>query len=671
MDLDLFSAFDGSETVEADEIADTAKVSKKDSRKSKRKAVAAAADDRDDSDGAANADRDEEDSDDDMGIASAKKARTAEPAPVPLIETEPRLLKREDGTSVKVYSVQPADWITQEYIAPPKPAKEYPFKLDPFQEQAVHYIERNESVLVSAHTSAGKTVCAEYAIARSLRDKQRVIYTSPIKALSNQKYRDLQEEFNDVGLMTGDITINPSATCLVMTTEILRSMLYRGSEVMREVAWVIYDEIHYMRDKTRGVVWEESIILLPHKVRECTELKLTRHALAPTANNCIHVRFVFLSATIPNSIEFVSWVARQHHQVVHVVYTDYRPTPLQHYLFPSGGNGIHLVVDDKGRFLESNFQQAMATLQATPEEQALAAGKKAASGAKNMDASGLKKIVDMIMKRNLYPAIVFSFSKKETEVNALLMKKMNFNSDEEAVLVKQVYTNALESLADEDRTLPQEGLIKCLFATETFSIGLNMPARTVVFTSTRKWDGCDFRWLTSGEYIQSAMHNQQYTNEVVNYFVCTQMLNLLESISVQTMSGRAGRRGKDVDGKVIQMLDEKMDPDTAKAMLYGAADPLHSSYHINYNMLLNMLRVEDADPEFIVKSSFHQFQQQQGVPKLEEEIVEIRQEIAAIAVNTSDSEVTTYHSAVEALEKTQQKCLAVMQKPEYALNYVQ
>jgi ATP-dependent RNA helicase DOB1 len=195
MDLDLFSAFDGSETVEADEIADTAKVFKKDSRKSKRKAVAAAADDRDDSDGAANADRDEEDSDDDMGIASAKKARTAKPAPVPLIETEPRLLKREDGTSVKVYSVQPADWVTQEYIAPPKPAKEYPFKLDPFQEQAVHYIERNESVLVSAHTSAGKTVCAEYAIARSLRDKQRVIYTSPIKALSNQKYRDLQVRF--------------------------------------------------------------------------------------------------------------------------------------------------------------------------------------------------------------------------------------------------------------------------------------------------------------------------------------------------------------------------------------------------------------------------------------------------------------------------------------------
>jgi ATP-dependent RNA helicase DOB1 len=120
--------------------------------------------------------------------------------------------------------------------------------LDPFQKLSTYSIERGESVLVSAHTSAGKTVVAEFAIATALRDKQRVIYTSPIKALSNQKYRELLEEFGDVGLMTGDVTINPSASCLVMTTEILRSMLYRGSEVMREVAWVVFDEIHYMRD---------------------------------------------------------------------------------------------------------------------------------------------------------------------------------------------------------------------------------------------------------------------------------------------------------------------------------------------------------------------------------------------------------------------------------------
>jgi len=138
-----------------------------------------------------------------------------------------------------------------EHKAPENPARTWPFTLDPFQQVSIASIERNESVLVSAHTSAGKTVVAEYAIAQCLKNNQRVIYTSPIKALSNQKYREFMAEFGDVGLMTGDVTINPTATCLVMTTEILRSMLYRGSEIMREVAWVVFDEVHYMRDKCR------------------------------------------------------------------------------------------------------------------------------------------------------------------------------------------------------------------------------------------------------------------------------------------------------------------------------------------------------------------------------------------------------------------------------------
>lgn len=219
------------------------------------------------------------------------------------------------------------------------PAKTYPFTLDPFQQVSIASIDRNESVLVSAHTSAGKTVVAEYAIAQSLRAKQRVIYTSPIKALSNQKYRELLERFQDVGLMTGDVTINPDASCLVMTTEILRSMLYKGSEVMREVAWVVFDEIHYMRDPERGVVWEETIILLPDKVH-----------------------YVFLSATIPNAMQFAEWICKTHNQPCHVVYTNFRPTPLQHYLFPASGNGIHLVVDEKGNFREENFQKAMGSL---------------------------------------------------------------------------------------------------------------------------------------------------------------------------------------------------------------------------------------------------------------------------------------------------------------------
>jgi ATP-dependent RNA helicase DOB1 len=226
-----------------------------------------------------------------------------------------------------------------EHKPPEDPAKVYPFTLDPFQQVSIASIQRNESVLVSAHTSAGKTVVAEYAIAQCLKNNQRVIYTSPIKALSNQKYREFMAEFGDVGLMTGDVTINPTATCLVMTTEILRSMLYRGSEIMREVAWVVFDEVHYLRDKARGVVWEETIILLPDKVR-----------------------YVFLSATIPNAMQFAEWIVKTHSQPCHVVYTDFRPTPLQHYFFPAGADGIHLVVDEKGVFREENFQKAMTSI---------------------------------------------------------------------------------------------------------------------------------------------------------------------------------------------------------------------------------------------------------------------------------------------------------------------
>ena len=389
------------------------------------------------------------------------------------------------------------------------PAKTYPFPLDPFQEQAIRYIDHDESVLVAAHTSAGKTAVAEYAMAKALRAGQRVVYTSPIKALSNQKFRDLQQEFGTVGLMTGDITIHPQATCLVMTTEILRQMLYRGSELMREVAWVIYDEVHYMRDAERGVVWEESIILLPHRVR-----------------------FVFLSATIPNATQFAEWIAHIHHQPCHVVYTNYRPTPLQHYIFPQGGDGLHLVVDERGRFREANFQAAMATLQSgtvdgmTLNDALLGSG----GGAKKRGRSGgggggkrggqfadLHRIVKLIMERNLNPVIVFSFSKKDCERFALALKQEDYTDDVEKDLITQVYKNAIDSLSDDDQRLPQveallpllkrgigihhggllpilkeiveilfaEGLIKTLFATETFSIGINMPAKTGTYAYVR------------------------------------------------------------------------------------------------------------------------------------------------------------------------------------------
>ncbi len=489
-----------------------------------------------------------------------------------------------------------------EHKAPETPARIWPFTLDPFQQVSIASIERGESVLVSAHTSAGKTVVAEYAIAQSLRNNQRVIYTSPIKALSNQKYREFTAEFGDVGLMTGDVTINPTATCLVMTTEILRSMLYRGSEIMREVAWVVFDEIHYLRDKARGVVWEETIILLPDKVR-----------------------YVFLSATIPNAMQFAEWITKTHGQPCHVVYTDFRPTPLQHYFFPQGADGIHLVVDEKGVFREDNFNKAMTTIaDKQGDDPADAMAKRKGRGKdKKLNKGGTRgpsdiyKIIKMIMVKNYNPVIVFSFSKNMCESYALQMSNLSFNEESEKAMVDKVFNNALEMLSEEDKTLPQiqnilpllkrgigihhsgllpilketieilfqEGLIKVLFATETFSIGLNMPAKTVIFTSVRKFDGVSLRWVTPSEFVQ--------------------------------MSGRAGRRGLDDRGMVIMMIDEKMEPAVAKEIVRGEQDKLNSAFYLGYNMILNLMRVEGISPEFMLEKCFYQFQNMASVSGLE------------------------------------------------------
>lgn len=536
------------------------------------------------------------------------------------------------------------------------PAKEYKFTLDPFQRNSVSCIERNESVLVSAHTSAGKTVVAEYAIAQCLKNGQRVVYTSPIKALSNQKFRELTAEFGDVGLMTGDVTINPSASCLVMTTEILRSMLYRGSEIMREVAWVVFDEIHYMRDKERGVVWEETIILLPRKVR-----------------------YVFLSATIPNAMQFAEWIAHTHAQPCHVVYTDFRPTPLQHYLFPQGGEGIHLVVDERGTFREDNFQKAMGALADSKGEDVAdpnAGGgkrrgqvKKGGNGGKK-GPSDIYKIVKMIMVKNYNPVIVFAFSKRECEALALQMSKLEFNTDDEKEMVSTVFSNAINALSEEDRGLPQiehilpllrrgigihhggllpilkevieilfqEGLIKVLFATETFSIGLNMPAKTVVFTAVNKWDGKEFRNLTSGEFIQ--------------------------------MSGRAGRRGLDDRGIVIMMFDEKLEPSAAKTMVKGEADRLNSAFHLGYNMILNLMRVEGISPEYMLERCFFQFQNAASVPALEAELKAAEEQRDLIKVEREE-EVAEYYDVKHQLETLRNDVQTVITHPSYVLPFLQ
>ena len=496
------------------------------------------------------------------------------------------------------------------------PATTYPFKLDQFQEKSILCLENNQSVLVSAHTSAGKTVVAQYAIAMSLRDHQRVIYTSPIKALSNQKYRELSQQFNDVGLMTGDVTINVNASCIVMTTEILRNMLYKGSEIIKEIAWVIFDEVHYMRDKVRGVVWEETMILLSNKIN-----------------------YVFLSATIPNAREFAMWISLIKNQPCNVIYTEFRPVPLQHYVYPSNSDDIILIVDEKGNFKDDNFNKSLAQISTkiNPDNKGDINNNKNILAELNdkslnqkekklkTEEEDIKALVDLITENDLDPAIIFCFSKDKCESLAKNLQKsgINLTTEEEKKTIEEIYICAILTLSEEDQNIPQiksmlnilklgigihhggmiplirecielifqSGLIKILFSTETFSMGLNMPAKTVIFTEIEKFDGSKNRYITGGEYIQ--------------------------------MSGRAGRRGLDEKGVVIVILKKKIDPEECREIMKGKSDPLNSSFSLNYNQILNLSRIEGIKCEFILKKSFRQYQSVRAIPLLKKKILKM------------------------------------------------
>jgi ATP-dependent RNA helicase DOB1 len=411
-----------------------------------------------------------------------------------------------------------------------------------------------------------------------------------------------------------------------------------------------------MRDKERGVIWEETIILL---------------------NDNVH--YVFLSATIPNARQFAEWIAYLHKQPCHVVYTDFRPTPLQHYIYPAGGDGIHLVVDENGVFREDNFNKAMMVLKETPSQDQAQKNRRQNSvpqrGGANIQGGGTSgesscyKVLQTIMDKNMAPVIVFSFSKKECEAYAMIASKSDYNSDEEKRLVQQVFSNAISILADEDQKLPQvesvlpllrkgigihhsgmlpvlketieilfsEGLLKVLFATETFSMGLNMPARTVLFTSCRKWDGKETRWITSGEYIQ--------------------------------MSGRAGRRGLDDKGIVILMIDERMSPSAAKDIVKGQSNSLNSAFHLTYNMVLNLLRVEGINPEFMLQRSFFQFQNYANIPTLCDKLRKCEEDYNAITF-TKEHEIAFYYNLRQQIETLRTQLSNIIALPKNIINFM-
>lgn len=415
----------------------------------------------------------------------------------------------------------------------PNPAQTYSFTLDAFQKQAILKLEEHSHVFVAAHTSAGKTVVAEYAIALAKQHKTRSIYTSPIKALSNQKYRDFKTKFQDVGLITGDIQIDPTASCLIMTTEILRSMLYCGSEVTRDLEYVIFDEVHYINDADRGHVWEEVLILLPD-----------------------HVSIVMLSATVPNTMEFANWVGQTKKRKVYVISTLKRPVPLMHYLYTGSGgktkNDIFLIVNGSQEFLMKGYRDAIAAKEKDTKTVANAKDSRSrGSGGGGtskffkpnvLNQNGNPKqnrreqnlwvgLIDYLEKNKKLPVVAFTLSRNRCDRNLQALQSVDLCTSSEAYHIQSFFQKCLMKLKAEDRDIPQiltlqdslnrgigvhhsgilpilkeiveilfqSGFVKLLFATETFAMGVNMPAKTVIFDSHRKFDGSESRLLRAAE----------------------------------------------------------------------------------------------------------------------------------------------------------------------------
>ncbi|XDT13354.1 DEAD/DEAH box helicase [Nakaseomyces glabratus] len=536
----------------------------------------------------------------------------------------------------------------------PNPARTWPFELDTFQKEAIYHLEQSDSVFVAAHTSAGKTVVAEYAIAMSKRNMTKTIYTSPIKALSNQKFRDFKETFEDVdiGLITGDVQINPEANCLIMTTEILRSMLYRGADLIRDVEFVIFDEVHYVNDQYRGVVWEEVIIMLPQ-----------------------HVKFILLSATVPNTYEFANWIGRTKQKNIYVISTPKRPVPLEINIWAK--NELIPVINEKREFSDANFKKHKSLIDGKSAKEltsknstatnsrggAAARGRGGSSrgnsarggrggrgGSRGAGAIGSNKsqffrkggpnkktwpnLVDYLRKKELLPMVVFVFSKKRCEEYADWLDGINFCDAKERSQIHMFIEKSITRLKKEDRDLPQiqkirsllergiavhhggllpivkelieilfsKGFIKVLFATETFAMGLNLPTRTVVFSEIQKHDGNGLRDLTPGEFTQ--------------------------------MAGRAGRRGLDTIGTVIVMAYTDPLPVTSfKEVTLGVPTKLESQFRLTYNMILNLLRIEALKVEEMIKYSFSENSKQTLQPEHERKINELKEKMDKIKLN--------------------------------------
>lgn len=526
------------------------------------------------------------------------------------------------------------------------------FSLDPFQLAGCRALENGRSVLVAAPTGAGKTIVGEFAVHLAMREPgDKAFYTTPMKALSNQKFRELQEVYgpDEVGLLTGDTNINGNARVVVMTTEVLRNMLYADSPALRGLRYVVMDEVHYLADRFRGAVWEEVII-----------------HLAPS------VRLVSLSATVSNAEEFGDWLDTVRGDT-EVIVSETRPVPLEQHVLVRGD--LLPLFDDRAGVATAQVNQELMRIRSVKgsnfdnNRRVQAANSARHAGyeaSRRRPNRGMKRpvrsanvqrverldrpdVVELLSRSNLLPAIFFIFSRAGCDAAVQQVRRggVRLTSQDERREIRAIVEDRTRTLPEEDlavlgywqwldnlergvashhagllpafkevvEELFQRKLVKVVFATETLALGINMPARTVVLEKLEKFNGEARVAITSGEYTQ--------------------------------LTGRAGRRGIDVEGHAVIQWTEGLDPQAVAALASRRTYPLNSSFRPTYNMAVNLIdQFGQARAREVLESSFAQFQADRAVVGLARQVRDQEQTLAGYqnAMTCDRGDFTEYSS---------------------------
>ncbi|MGB6458209.1 MAG: DEAD/DEAH box helicase [Streptosporangiaceae bacterium] len=495
----------------------------------------------------------------------------------------------------------------------------YEFDFDDFQVSACAAVADGHGVLVAAPTGSGKTVIGEFAVHLALAEGRKCFYTTPIKALSNQKYADLVARYSAarVGLLTGDNSINGEAPVVVMTTEVLRNMLYAGSLTLDGLGYVVLDEVHYLADRLRGAVWEEVIIQLPESVQ-----------------------VVALSATVSNAEEFGEWLEQVRGGTA-VVVDEVRPVPLSQHMLV--GRRLYDLFTSRGA-VEPELRRATQRFLAADRRPGRNGGGRG-RGSVRYRTPSRPDVIERLDAAGLLPAITFIFSRAgcDAAVQQCLAAGLRLTTPTEAGEIGRIVAARTAGLADADlailgyadwlaglrrgiaahhagllptfkevvEELFTAGLIRAVFATETLALGVNMPARTVVIEKLDKWNGEHHADLSAGEYTQ--------------------------------LTGRAGRRGIDVEGHAVVVWHPALDPVAVAGLAGTRTFPLKSSFRPTYNMAVNLVgQLGAARAAKLLESSFAQFQADRGVVGLAREAARLREQIAGLAVACERGDIDDY-----------------------------